>query len=68
LRFLALTGNHAGAASRDPEEGSRHDPQKAIQIGAALKGGCASFVTNDRDLPKIPGLQIVQLRDLLKSP
>jgi hypothetical protein len=24
--------------------------------------GCGSFVTNDRDLPPVPGLQILQLR------
>jgi predicted nucleic acid-binding protein len=35
----------------------------AIQISAALSGGCSAFLTNDRDLPAIPGLQILQLED-----
>jgi len=35
----------------------------ALQLCAALGGGCATFVTNDRDLPKIPGLRILQLKD-----
>lgn len=37
----------------------------AIQTGAALSSGCMTFVTNDRDLPEIPGLQIIQLKDYL---
>lgn len=39
----------------------------AIQTGAALWSGCKTFVTNDRDLPEIPGLQIIQLRDYLSK-
>jgi predicted nucleic acid-binding protein len=35
----------------------------AIQISAALSGGCSVLLTNDRDLPAIPGLRILQLRD-----
>ena len=34
----------------------------ALQLAAALSAGCRSFVTNDRDLPEIPGLDVVQLR------
>jgi predicted nucleic acid-binding protein len=37
----------------------------AIQLGAALSSGGEAFVTNDRDLPAIPGLRIIQLRDYL---
>ena len=39
----------------------------ALQLCAALGGGCATFVTNDRDLPKIPGLRILQLEDYVKA-
>ncbi len=35
----------------------------AIQISAALSGGCSALLTNDRDLPEIPGLRILQLED-----
>ncbi|MEO8578108.1 MAG: type II toxin-antitoxin system VapC family toxin [Gemmatimonadales bacterium] len=37
----------------------------ALQIAAALATGSSSFVTNDRRLPEIPGLRILQLRDLV---
>jgi predicted nucleic acid-binding protein len=33
----------------------------ALQIVAAISTGCKSFVTNDRRLPAIPGLRIVEL-------
>lgn len=35
----------------------------ALQLAAALHGGCSAFVTNDRDLPTLPGLRIVKLGD-----
>jgi predicted nucleic acid-binding protein len=39
----------------------------ALQIAAGLLRGCKTFVTNDRDLPEISGLRILQLRDYLKK-
>jgi predicted nucleic acid-binding protein len=39
----------------------------ALQLAAALGSRCSSFVTNDRRLPSIPGLPVVQLRDYLAS-
>jgi predicted nucleic acid-binding protein len=35
----------------------------AIQISAALSGECTVLLTNDRELPVVPGLRILQLRD-----
>lgn len=35
----------------------------ALQLAAALLAGCSAFVTNDRRLPSIPGLRVVQLKD-----
>ena len=35
----------------------------ALQLAAALSARCTVFVTNDRRIPDIPGLQILQLRD-----
>lgn len=35
----------------------------ALQIAAAKQEKCSAFVTNDRRLPKIPGLPILQLSD-----
>jgi predicted nucleic acid-binding protein len=34
----------------------------AIQVAAALSAGCGTFITNDRRLPPIPGLKILELR------
>ena len=36
----------------------------AIQLAAALSSRCTSFVTNDRRLPSLPGLRIVQATGL----
>ena len=37
----------------------------ALQIAAALAAGCTSFLTNDRHIPSIPRLGVLQLRDYL---
>jgi predicted nucleic acid-binding protein len=53
LRAAAqLRALHAGLRTPD-----------AIQISAALSGGCTVLLTNDRELPVVPGLRILQLRD-----
>lgn len=36
-----------------------------IQIATALQRGCTSFLTNDRALPALPGLRILQVSDFL---
>jgi predicted nucleic acid-binding protein len=36
----------------------------ALQVMAALATGCETFVTNDRRLPRVPGLRILQLSEL----
>ncbi|HEX2723365.1 MAG TPA: hypothetical protein VHM24_10625 [Gemmatimonadaceae bacterium] len=36
----------------------------ALQLAAALTSECTTFVTNDRKLPRIKGLHIVQLTEL----
>jgi predicted nucleic acid-binding protein len=35
----------------------------ALQLAACLAIRCSAFVTNDRRLPAIPGLRIIQLRE-----
>jgi predicted nucleic acid-binding protein len=37
----------------------------ALQLAAALSRQCSAFVTNDRRMPKVPGLPVVQLADHL---
>ncbi len=39
----------------------------ALQLVAALSTGCATFVTNDRRLPQIPGLRIVELASYVST-
>ncbi len=56
LRAAAqLRAVHAGLRTPD-----------AIQVSAALSGGCSALLTNDRDLPLVPGLRILQLKDFAK--
>ena len=38
----------------------------ALQLAAALGAGCKTFVTNDRRLPVIPGLQVIQLSSYVR--
>ena len=33
----------------------------ALQLAASLGTRCSAFVTNDRHMPAMPGLQIIQL-------
>lgn len=40
-------------------------PPDAIQVAAALVGNCTSFLTNDREIPVVPGLKNFQLKDYL---
>jgi len=35
----------------------------ALQIAAALTARCNAMVTNDRDFPRVAGLEIIQLSD-----
>lgn len=35
----------------------------ALQLSAALSTRCSAFVTNDRRLPRIPGLKVLKLSD-----
>jgi predicted nucleic acid-binding protein len=37
----------------------------ALQLVAAIGTGCRTFVTNDRRLPAIPGVRVVQLSSVL---
>lgn len=35
----------------------------AIQAASALMGGCSAFITNDRRIPSLPGLRVLQLEN-----
>lgn len=38
----------------------------ALHLVAAIGAGCATFLTNDRRLPPVPGLRILQLASYVK--
>ncbi len=46
---------------------SRLKAPDAIQVAAALATRCRVFVTNDRKIPPVPGLEILKLRDYLPA-
>lgn len=37
----------------------------ALQVAAALSMRCGAFLTNDRRIPKLPGLPVLQLHDFV---
>ncbi|MBI3001519.1 MAG: PIN domain-containing protein [Deltaproteobacteria bacterium] len=39
----------------------------AIQTAAALSARCSTFLTNDRKIPILPGLKVLQLRNYLSA-
>ena len=39
----------------------------ALQLAAALTTRCTAYLTNDRDLPRIPGLKVLQLSEYATS-
>ena len=39
----------------------------ALQLVSALSAGCKTFVTNDRRLPSVPGLRVIQLSSYAAS-
>ena len=60
LRMIELTrATLRGAALLRAATGAR--TPDALQLATALGAGCAAFVTNDRRLPPVPGLRVVQL-------
>lgn len=39
----------------------------ALQLAAALASNCSAYLTNDRDLPHIPALRVLQLHNYLHA-
>jgi len=36
----------------------------ALQVASAIAEGCDAFLTNDRDLARLPGLRVLVLADI----
>lgn len=60
VRMVDLTRGHLRLAAQLRAATGIATPD-ALQLAAALGTGCSAFVTNDRRLPAVPGLKIVQL-------
>ena len=63
LRLAAIDLEQVRGAARLRAQWPRLRTPDALQLAAALLGGCSTFVTNDRRLPAVPGLKILQLHD-----
>ncbi|MDO8677351.1 MAG: PIN domain-containing protein [Acidobacteriota bacterium] len=60
IRVSDITNDQLRAASQLRAATGVKTPD-ALQLAAALSAGCSTFVTNDRRLPDIPGLRVLQL-------
>jgi predicted nucleic acid-binding protein len=64
LRFIEIDRRLLKAATQ-LRAMLKFKPPDAIQMAAALVGDCKWFLTNDRRIPAVPGLRIIQLKDYL---
>ncbi len=64
LQLIGLTRDLLRAAARLRAATGIRTPD-ALHLSAARSAGCAAFITNDRRLPAIPGLRILQLSDYI---
>jgi predicted nucleic acid-binding protein len=60
IRMVDLDRNHMRLAAQLRAVARVATPD-ALQLSASLAMGCTSFLTNDRRLPSVPGLKVVQL-------
>jgi predicted nucleic acid-binding protein len=60
VRVAEISRDHLRAAAQLRAATGVKTPD-SLQLVAALGAGCAAFLTNDRDLPSVPGLRILHL-------
>jgi predicted nucleic acid-binding protein len=60
VRMVELTRDHMRLAAQLRAATGAATPD-ALQLAASLATRCSAFITNDRRLPTVPGLRIVQL-------
>ena len=60
IRLVELTREQLRAAAQLRAATGVKTPD-ALQLVAALGTGCTTFLTNDRRLPPVPGLRVIQL-------
>ena len=60
VQLIDVTREHLQAAAQLRAATAVKTPD-ALQMAAALAAGCATFVTNHRRLPQVPGLRVIEL-------
>ena len=65
IRLVELSHDQLRAAAQLRAATSIKTPD-ALQLVAAIGGGCTTFLTNDRRLPPVPGLRILELVSYVK--
>ena len=64
ISLIDVTRDQLRRASRLRASTGMRTPD-ALQLSAAREAGCSGFLTNDRRLPAVPGLRILQLSSYL---
>lgn len=67
VRLIELTREQLKAAAQLRATAAVKTPD-ALQMAAALGARCTTFVTNDRRLPHVPGLRVIELTSYLGGP
>lgn len=67
LRLVEITANTCLIAAQLRAAYGIKTPD-AIQLATSLTSKCSTFVTNDRGLPPIDGIHVVQIEDYLPIP
>ena len=65
IRLVDLAGDQLRAAAQLRAATGVKTPD-ALQLVAAIGAGCTTFLTNDRRLPVVPGLRVVELSSHVK--
>ena len=65
IRIVELSHDQLRAAAQLRAATSVKTPD-ALQLVAAISGRCTTFLTNDRRLPPVPGLRILELASCVK--
>lgn len=65
IRLVELSHDQLRAAAQFRAATSVKTPD-ALQLVAAIGAGCTTFLTNDRRLPPVPGLRILELASYVR--
>lgn len=66
VRIADISRDHLRLAAQLRAKTGMRTPD-SLQVVAALAAGCTAFVTNDRELPSVPGIRILQLSSYSRS-